>query len=81
MADDDGNATEAAMEGPPSLASPASAAAARRPAYFASTSLDQMAAGLAAGAVSTAVLQPLDVVKTRLQGTPGATHAPPSSGC
>ena len=37
-------------------------------AFFAAPALDQMAAGLTAGALSTVVLQLLDVVKTRLQG-------------
>lgn len=41
---------------------------ASRPSYLGSTSADEAVAGVTAGAVSTLLVQPLDMVKVRLQG-------------
>eukprot|EP00842_Homolaphlyctis_polyrhiza_P003329 jgi/Hompol1/3998/HPOL_000694-RA len=49
------------------IAPTVSAAAEHRRSFFSSTAIDQAVAGFTAGAVSTAVLHPLDLVKTRFQ--------------
>ena len=40
-----------------------------RPSYLWSATADEAVAGVTAGALSTLIVQPLDMVKVRLQGT------------